>query len=251
MPHDPTICPTDAELLGLYPPFQTTPYASGFNAWTLDVVAVAAGPYLVNVDLQPSVFPATGAESTTDIRDGLLTAIAATPHTNFIETASGGTALLLTSIVNGRGLAVSSNLGPGGIEMTLIETTPLTAGDLIHQALQFAGGLVCDWGISTYQGCMSAAVHWLKMWGQGQTTTGGPSGAIASMTQGPYSVSFSTPQMTSGSDGWWGGTPEGANFLFLRKQQGPRPINLSGGQACFTTGRFSANRYGRGARRFY
>lgn len=240
MPHDPAICPTEEQLLDLYPLFQVTPFTTGFQAWTLDVVGVAAGPYLVNVDLQPSVFAAGGGETLTVIRDGLLAAIAATPHTTFIETPSGVTALILTSLVNGRGLSVTTNLGPGGTEMTLVETTPLTAGELIHQALEFAGCLVCDWGCNTFQGCLNAAVHWLKMWNQGQSTTGGPSGQVLSMTEGPFSVSFAQSQTSSGADGWWGGTPEGGQFLFLRKQQGPRPINLQGGMSCFVGGRFGS-----------
>ena len=227
MAHDPTICPTSEQLLELYPVFQVTPFTAGFNAWTLDVVGVAAGPYLVNVDLQPSVFPAGGGESLTDIRDGLLTAIALTPHTTFIETPSGATALILTSLVEGRGLPVTTNLGPG---------------ELIHQALEFAGCIVCDWGCNTFQGCLNAAVHWLKMWNQGQSTSGGPAGQVVSMTQGPYSVTFAQAQLTSGSDGWWTGTPEGQQFLFLRKQQGPRPISLRGGQSCFVRGPFGSRR---------
>lgn len=252
MPHDTTTCPTAAQLLELYPVFQATPFTSGFQAWTLDVVGVAAGPYLVNVDLQPSVFPAGGGESLTDIRDGLLAAIAATPHTTFIETPSGGTVILLTSIVDGRGLVVTTNLGPTGAEMTLVETTALTPGEIIHQALEFASCIVCDWGCNTFQGCLNAAVHWLKMWNDGQSTGGGPSGQVVSMTQGPYSVSFAQSQAASGSDGWWGGSPEGQQFLFLRKQQGPRPISLRSGQACFQRGPFglSGSRRSLGRRGF-
>ena len=242
MAHDPTICPTAAQLLELYPVFQKVPYTMGFNSWTLDVIGVAAGPYLVNVDLQPSVFAAGGGESLTDIRDGLLAAIALTPHTTFIETPSGATALLLTSIVNGRGLPVTTNFGPTGAELTLDETIALTPEEIIHQALEFAGCIVCDWGCNTFMGCLNAAVHWLKMWTQGQSTTGGPAGQVVSMTQGPYSVSFAQAQLTSGADGWWTGTAEGQQFLFLRRQNGPRPISLRAGQSCFAGGPFGARR---------
>ena len=250
MAHDPNICPTEAQLLELYPVFQVSPFTTGFNAWTLTVTAVVAGVYVLSVDSQPSAVAAVGGEPITDIRDALLTEIGVTPHTTFIETASATDAIILTSLVDGRGLPVSSNLGPTGAEMTLDETTALTAGELIHQALEFAGCMVCDWGCSTFNGCLSAAIHWLKMWQQGQSTTGGPSGQIASMTQGPFSVSFATSQGTgSGSDGWWGSTPEGTQFLFLRKQQGPRPIRLRGGQGCAPS--FPFRRGSSGVRRFF
>jgi hypothetical protein len=133
-------------------------------------------------------------------------------------------------------------LGPTSTELAIDESTPLTPGEIMHQALEFAGCLVCNWGCSTWAACAAAAVHWLKMWGQGQSTIGGPSGAVASMTQGPFSVSFAQAQLSSGSDGWWSSTPEGAQFLFLRRQQGPRPIALQGGASCFPVSRAGAAR---------
>jgi len=232
MAHSPTICPTEAQLLELYPVFRVTPYTTGLNAWTLVVGSVAAGPYIVTVDSVPYAYPATGSETIEELRDAILAVMVAGTHTNWMASASSTDAVVMTSLVDGRGLSVASNLGPTGAEMSLAETMELTGTEVIHNALSFAGCLVCDWGCSTYDACMAAAVHWLKMWGQGQTKTGGPSGPIASMGQGPFSVSFANNQMSSGADGWWGGSPEGANFLMLRRQQGPQFVRMRAGGRC-------------------
>lgn len=243
MPHNPNACPTEAEILALYPVFAVTPYTQGFNAFTVTVVSAAVGPYILTIDQVPFVYSAVGGDTVTIVRDMLIAVITATPNPNYIATASGIDAIVLTSLVDGRGLTVATNGGPGGTEMTVAETTALVTTDIFHQALAFAECLVCDWGCNTFNGCLSAAVHWLKLWRAGQTATPGATGQVTSMTQGPFSVSFATTAMSaaSSSDSWWQGTPEGQQFLFLRKQIGPKPISLMSGQACqfgFSRGNF-------------
>lgn len=251
MAHDPNICPTPEQLLELYPVFQTPPYASGFVVWTMDVVALGAGVYITTIASTPYVYVSDGTEADeTALRDAILAVFQATPVAGWVTAASGPAGITINSTVDGVGLAVTSNLGPTGIELTLAQTTPLTPGEIILQALEFAGCMVCDWGCSTFNACMAAAVHWLKMWGQGQSTGAGPSGQVTSMTQGPFSVSFATAQISSGSDGWWAGTPEGNQFLFLRKQQGPKPLRLRGGASCYTPGPFGRSARS-GVRRLY
>ena len=234
MSHDPTTCPTAEQLLELYPVFAKPPYVSGFQVWTMDVVGGGSGLYLLNILGVAYPYASDGTEpDVTAIRDAILAVLTAAPVPQWVATPDGATAIKISSTEDGLTLATSSNLGPTGVELTLIASTPLTPTEVITHALEFAGCLVCDWGCSTFDACMAAAVHWLKMWGQGQSTGGGPSGQIASMGQGPFSVSFATGEATSGSDGWWGGSPEGSQFLFLRKQQGPRPIRLRSGSACY------------------
>ena len=240
MSHDPAICPTAAQLLELYPVFAKPPYVTGFQVWTLDVVGLGAGLYLTNILSVAYPYASDGTEpDETALRDAILVVLTAASVPQWIATSDGATALKLSSTEDGLNLAASSNLGPTGAELSLVESSTLTPSEIITHALEFADCLVCDWGCSTFDGCIAAAVHWLKMWNQGQSAAGGPSGQIVSMGQGPFSVSFAQSQMTSGSDGWWGGSPEGAQFLLLRRQQGPRPIRLRSGQACFQGGRFS------------
>lgn len=250
MPHDPTICPTAAQLFELYPVFDKPPYASGFQVWTMDVIGSGSGLYLTNILSVAYPYQSDGTEpDATALRDAILAVLTAAPVPQWLAASDGATALKVSSTEDGLSLTATSNLGPTGSELILVESTTLTASVILDQALEFAGCLVCDWGCSTFDGCLAAAVHWLKMWGQGQSTGGGPSGQIASMVQGPFSVSFATSQTTSGADGWWGGSPEGMQFLFLRKQQGPRPISLRSGRACFPVGPFGGRRSS--VRRFF
>ena len=237
MSHDLTICPTATQLLDMYPAFAVSPYTTGFRAWTLTVVSSAAGLYLAVVDALPFPLTATGAESVTSLRNSMLGLMGGLVHATWLEASSGSDAIVVTSLVDGRGLLFASNLGPTATEMTLVKSTSLTPGDIVEQSLEAADCLVNKWGRYTYDACMAAAVHLMKMWGQGQVTTPGPTGQIASMTQGPFSVSFATSQMTNATDNWWNSTPEGAKFLFYRMQHGPTPVRLRGGASCFPSGR--------------
>lgn len=253
MPHNPNVCPTEAEILALYPVFGMSPYTEGFNAFEADVVTAAGGPYILTIFGEAFVHNSVLGDTTTITRDALLDQMDASPSTKYLATSRSGDRILMTSLVDGQGLIVSTNGGPNGTEMTLIETTPLVTTDIFHQAVAFAECLVCDWGCNTWNGCLAAAVHWLKLWRAGQTATPGATGQVTSMTQGPFSVSFATTAMSaaSSSDSWWQGTPEGQQFLFLRKQIGPRPISLMSGKACqfgLSRGNF---RRSASARRFF
>ncbi len=245
MPHDPNSCITGDELLALKTVFQTPPFTTGFQSWTLTVTGVVSGPYIATANQVPYPFVATGAETIEVLRDAWIGVMAAGAHPEWLETPSSTDAIVLTSLQDGLKLDVNSNLGPTGSEVTLVETTPLTATELVHQAITAAECLVCDWGCSTWDGCAAAAAHWLKMWGEGNSaSTVGATGQIQSMTQGPFSVTFASQTMTSGTDGWWSSTPEGLHFLFLRKQQGPRPIRMVGGRHCHVGGSIFGNRLG-------
>ena len=90
---------------------------------------------------------------------------------------------------------------------------------------------------------MAAAAHFLRMWSQGQVTTGsGPSGPTASMTQGPFSQSWATASARNADEAWWMATPDGQKFLALRRQNGPQFVRMRGGGSCYPSAGYRIGR---------
>ncbi|MEE9472909.1 MAG: DUF4054 domain-containing protein, partial [Acidimicrobiia bacterium] len=237
MTHDPNICPTDDELLAAYPVFAAEPFATGGNTWQMQVVAQSpagsSGLFLSNVDGVGYPYTADVADSIEVIRDGIQAIMDATLHIDWVVSPQATDLLNLTSAQIAIRLDVQSNLGPTGVELTLEETRPLTPAQPIHDALQAASCYVCDtWGCSTWEACMAVAVHFLKTWNMSQDVDPGPSGQIASMGQGPFSISWATTAANNGDDAWWSSTPEGQKYLALRRLQGPQFVLMRGGNAC-------------------
>lgn len=92
----------------------------------------------------------------------------------------------------------------------------------------------CVWGCKLWRGHLALTIHNLKMWSQsqGSGTTPTPTGSITSLTQGPYSASFAVATPGDSGDEWLSSTPEGKQYLALRKSLGPVPRPLRAARSC-------------------
>ena len=104
--------------------------SGGTNLWTVVILSAAVGDYTVTAQGVVYTYTATGVDTVLTIRDGLLAdmnSLIAHPagHPDWISNTSGTDTITLTGSSIGLQLVVTSNLGPGAIEATLVETTPL------------------------------------------------------------------------------------------------------------------------------
>lgn len=105
--------------------------SGGFNVWTFTVTAAAAGLYSVTVNGEVYSYTASGGDSIEDIRDGVFADMinfnVHPPHPEWTGNTVSTDAITITGNNVGESLTVTSNLGPGGTEATLVETTPIVA----------------------------------------------------------------------------------------------------------------------------
>lgn len=84
----------------------------------------------------------------------------------------------------------------------------------------------CVWGCSLLLGHVYLTAHMLTM-ANGGASTGGGGGAVTGKSMGPVSISYAAP--TSGtSDGAFGETAAGRQYLALRSALGPMPMGPDG-----------------------
>lgn len=220
---DPSSFATDADLLLQYPVFADT-------QWQVIVRDDSDDTYTVTVAGVDYSFVAVG-ETIESIRDGLLAALVAGVGF-FSSTPVNTNAIDLVSSVPGFSLAVETSpaslaavVGPPGFTPELrtcyLELTKCYFDEEI-------------WGCCLFQGHTAATAHMLKLWSSSKGTSGAtPTGQTTSMTQGPYSQSWSTTSnTTTGSDGWWGLTPEGMSYIALRDSLGSVAFSPASGMDC-------------------
>ncbi len=102
--------------------------SGGTNIWKFVVTVATAGSYTVTdtVAGETYTYVATGADTVTTIRDGMLAEmnnLISHPagHPNWITNTSGVDTVTMSGSSIGLQLAFTSNLGPGGIEATIDE----------------------------------------------------------------------------------------------------------------------------------
>lgn len=105
-------------------------YASaGFNVWTLTITVATTGLYTLVVGGVTYSYTAGAGDSIEDIRDGLfadtINFVAHAPHPSWTGNKVSTDAITVTGNSIGETLVVTSNLGPGAIEATVVETTPI------------------------------------------------------------------------------------------------------------------------------
>jgi len=106
--------------------------SGGTNLWTFVVLSAAVGLYTAVAEGVTYSYTATGADTIQSIRDGILADmnnLIAHPggHPEWISNVVGSDTITLTGSSIGLQLTVTSNLGPGGTEASMTETTPLVA----------------------------------------------------------------------------------------------------------------------------
>jgi hypothetical protein len=223
MTTNPNAFVTDDELIAAYPVFAD-------DAWRVTVTSSADDTYTATVaGVDYSHGPTTG-ETTTEIRDGLLAAMAPTVQGLFESTADGVAALIMLSAVPNYSLNVLTD------PASLIATVESGVAPADRQcALDLTKCLICPekWGCNTWRAHLAATVHYLKMWGRSKGSAGAtPGGQTTGMTQGPFSQSWATTQPKNGDDAWWSTTPEGQQFLAIRASLGTFARGMIMGAGC-------------------
>jgi hypothetical protein len=110
--------------------------SGGTNVWDFVVLSAAVGLYTVTAEGVLYSYTATGGDTVNSIRDGLLADmnnLLAHPggHPEWISNAVSTDTITLTAADVGFQLTVTSNLGPGGTEATITETTALVPETII------------------------------------------------------------------------------------------------------------------------
>jgi len=106
--------------------------SGGTDVWDFVVLSAAVGVYTVTAEGVVYTYTATALDTVNTIRDGILADmnnLLAHPggHPEWISNAVSTDTITLTAADIGFQLTVTSNLGPGGTEATITETTPLVA----------------------------------------------------------------------------------------------------------------------------
>lgn len=84
----------------------------------------------------------------------------------------------------------------------------------------------CVWGCSLLLGHVYLTAHMLTM-ANGGASTGGGGGAVTGKSMGPVSISYAAPT-SSTSDGAFGETAAGRQYLALKNALGPTPMGPFG-----------------------
>ena len=83
----------------------------------------------------------------------------------------------------------------------------------------------CAWGCSLFLGHVYLTAHMITMASGGAATSGGKT--VVGKSMGPVSVSYLAPS-TSSSDGVYGETAAGRQYLAMRNALGPMPMGPEG-----------------------
>ena len=218
---------TDADLIAAYPVFAD-------DAWKVVVTSSADDTYVISVDDVPYSFgPSVGA-TITEIRDGLIAAMGPTIQGLFESVAEGTSAILIVSSVDNFSLNVLTS--PDSLIATVEDGFSPADREC---ALALTRCLICasTWGCNTWRGHLASTVHYLKLWGKSRNAAGvGPTGQTTSMTQGPFSQSWGVTTPGNADDAWWSSTPEGQQFLSIRRSLGTFARGMVMGAGCFRGG---------------
>jgi hypothetical protein len=84
----------------------------------------------------------------------------------------------------------------------------------------------CAWGCNLLLGHVYLTAHMLTM-ASGGASTGGGGGAVTGKSMGPVSISYAAPT-SSTTDGAFGETAAGRQYLALRNSLGPMPMGPDG-----------------------
>lgn len=220
---DPSSFVTDADLIAAYPVFAD-------DAWKVTVTSSADDTYVVTVAGVDYSHGPTSGETIVEIRDGLLVPMSPTLQGLFLATGEGTNAISIISEVPDFSLNVLTS------PATLIATVESGFSPADRQcALDLTKCLICasTWGCNTWRGHLAATVHYLKLWGRSRESAGtGPTGQTTSMTQGPYSQSWGVTTPSNAGDAWWSLTPEGNQFLSIRRSLGTFARGMVMGAGC-------------------
>lgn len=107
---------------------------------------------------------------------------------------------------------------------SLSTTSPALRALMLEQArCQFNE---CVWGCSLFLGHIYLTAHMLTM-ANGGASTGGGGGQVTSKSMGPVSIGYAAPT-SSTSDGAFGETAAGRQYVALRNALGPVPMGAFG-----------------------
>lgn len=223
MATNPSSFVTDAELIAAYPVFAD-------DAWKVVVTSSADDTYTITIDGVDYSFGPTVAETITGIRDGLIAAMDPTFQGLFESTAEGSSSILILSNVDNFSLNLLTSPD------SLIATVEDGFSPADRQcALDLTKCMICasTWGCNTWRGHLAATVHYLRLWGRSRSSSGtGPTGQTTAMRQGPFSQSWGVTTPSNADDAWWASTPEGQQFLSIRRSLGSFAFGMTMGSGC-------------------